>query len=104
RNLQGQGQGVRRVRAYVDRVRQRQVDPSAAFEVIKESPALALIDAHNGPGTVMTVKAMRMAVAKAQQSGIGMVLVRHSTHFGSASYSASQALPAGCIGVITQLS
>jgi LDH2 family malate/lactate/ureidoglycolate dehydrogenase len=99
RNLQGQGQGVRRVRAYVDRVRQRQVDPSAAFEVIKESPALALIDAHNGPGTVVAVKAMRMAVAKAQQSGIGMVLVRHSTHFGSASYSASQALPAGCIGV-----
>ena len=28
RNLQGQGQGVRRVRAYVDRVRQRHVDPA----------------------------------------------------------------------------
>ena len=99
RNLQGQGQGVRRVRAYVDRVRQRHVAPHAPFDVVKESPALALVDAHNGPGTVVAVKAMRMAIAKAKVCGMGMVLVRHSTHFGSASYSASQALAAGCIGV-----
>lgn len=99
RNLQGQGQGVRRVRAYIDRVRQRQVDPAAPFSVIKESPALALVDAHNAPGTVVAVKAMRLAVQKALVCGIGAVIVRHSTHFGSASYSASQALPAGCIGL-----
>lgn len=99
RNLQGQGQGVRRVRAYVERVRARHVDPHAPFAVVKESPALALIDAHNGPGTVVAVKAMRLAIAKAKVCGVGMVLVRHSTHFGSASYSASQALAAGCIGV-----
>ena len=99
RNLQGQGQGVRRVRVYVDRVRQRHVDPYAPFDVLKESPALALVDAHNGPGTVVAVKAMRLAIEKAHACGVGIVLVRHSTHFGSASYSASQALPAGCIGV-----
>jgi LDH2 family malate/lactate/ureidoglycolate dehydrogenase len=99
RNLQGQGQGVRRVRAYVERVRSREVDPRAPFEIVKESAALALVDAHNGPGTVMAVKAMRLAMAKAQQQGVGIVLVRHSTHFGSASYSASQVLGNGCIGV-----
>jgi LDH2 family malate/lactate/ureidoglycolate dehydrogenase len=99
RNLQGQGQGVRRVRAYVERVRLRHVNPNAPFDVVKESPALALVDAHNGPGTVMAVKAMRLAIAKAQKCGVGIVVVRHSTHFGSASYSASQALAAGCIGV-----
>jgi LDH2 family malate/lactate/ureidoglycolate dehydrogenase len=99
RNLQGQGQGVRRVRAYVERVRARHVDPAAPFEIVKESPALALVDAHNAPGTVVAVKAMRMAVQKAKVCGVGMALVRHSTHFGSASYSAAQALPHGCIGV-----
>ena len=99
RNLQGQGQGVRRVRAYVDRVRARHVDPTAPFDVVKESPALALIDAHNAAGTVVAVKAMRLAVQKAKACGVGIVLVRHSTHFGSASYSASQALADGCIGV-----
>ena len=90
---------MRRVRAYVERVQQRMVDPNAPFAIVKESPALALVDAHNGPGTVVAVKAMRMAIAKAKVCGVGMVLVRHSTHFGSASYSASQALAAGCIGV-----
>jgi LDH2 family malate/lactate/ureidoglycolate dehydrogenase len=99
RNLQGQGQGVRRVRAYVDRVQQRQVDPHAPFELIKESPALALVDAHNGPGTAVAVRAMRLAVQKAQECGVGVVMVRHSTHFGSASYSASQAMAEGCIGL-----
>ena len=99
RNLQGQGQGVRRVSAYVDRLANGYLDPTAPFEILKESPALALIDAHNAPGTVVAVKAMRLAVEKAKVCGMGMVLVRHSTHFGSASYSASQALEHGCIGV-----
>jgi len=99
RNLQGQGQGVRRVRAYVQRLADGQLDPQAPFDVVQESPALALVDGHNAPGTVVAVKAMRLAVEKAKTCGVGMVLVRHSTHFGSASYSASQALAHGCIGV-----
>ncbi len=99
RNLQGQGQGLRRVKAYVERVGQGLIDPDAPFEVVKESPALALVDAHNAPGTVVAVRAMRLAIAKAKQSGVGIVMVRHSTHFGSASYSAAEALAHGCIGV-----
>lgn len=99
RNLQGQGQGVRRVKAYVERLAQGFLDPTAPFEIVKASPALALVEAHNAPGTVVAVKAMRLAVEKAKVCGIGVVLVRHSTHFGSASYSASQALAQGCIGV-----
>ena len=71
----------------------------APFEIVKESPALALVDAHNGAGTVVAVKAMRLAIEKAKECGVGMIMVRHWTHFGSASFSASQALPAGCIGV-----
>lgn len=99
RNLQGQGQGVRRVRAYIERVAEGKVDPLAPFTIVKESPSLALVDAHNGPGTVVAVRAMRLAVQKAKQCGVGTVMVRHSTHFGSASYSACEALAHGCIGV-----
>ncbi|CAA9274046.1 MAG: Malate dehydrogenase, partial [uncultured Chloroflexia bacterium] len=99
RNLQGQGQGVRRVRAYVERVSQGLIDASASFEIVKQSPSLALVDAHNGPGTVVAVRAMRLAVEKAKTCGVGTVIVRHSTHFGSASYCASEALLHGCIGL-----
>ena len=36
----GQGQGVRRLRAYRDRLGAGQIDPNASFEVAKEGPAL----------------------------------------------------------------
>lgn len=55
------------------------MDPNAPFTVVKESPALALVGAHNGSGTVVAVKAMPMAIAKAKVCGVGMAVVRHST-------------------------
>ncbi|MDR3645848.1 MAG: Ldh family oxidoreductase, partial [Clostridia bacterium] len=42
---------------------------------------------------------MTMAIEKAKKYGMGMVAVRHSTHYGIAGYYASMAVKAGCIGV-----
>jgi len=95
----GHGQGVKRLRRYQHRIAQRLTDPAAPLEVVKESPALALLDAHNGLGTVAAAKAMRMAIGKARTCGIGTVIVRHSTHFGSSAVHACQAAEAGCIGL-----
>ena len=95
----GQGQGVRRLRVYRERIVAGQVDPHAPFEVVKESPALALVDAHNGLGTVAALRAMRLATAKAKVCGVGMVLVRNSTHYGSSAVHAAEAERAGCLGV-----
>ncbi len=95
----GQGQGVRRLRAYRDRIADGAIDPAARFEVVKESPALALVDAHNGLGSVTGLRAMRLAVAKAKQCGIGTVIVRGSTHYGSSAVHAHAAVDAGCIGI-----
>jgi LDH2 family malate/lactate/ureidoglycolate dehydrogenase len=95
----GQGQGVRRLRAYRDRIAGGVIDPSAAFEIVKESPALALVDAHNGLGSVTGIKAMRLAVAKAKACGVGQVIVRGGTHYGSSAVHAHEAVDAGCIGI-----
>lgn len=95
----GQGQGVRRLRAYQERVSKGWINPDAPFEVLKESPALALVDAHNGLGSVVGRKAMLLAVKKAKDCGIGTVIVRGSTHYGSSAVHARVALEAGCIGV-----
>ncbi|MEZ4831109.1 MAG: Ldh family oxidoreductase [Caldilineaceae bacterium] len=77
----------------------RYIDPQASFEIVKESPALALIDAHNARH-----RGRRQGHAPRHREGqglvgVGVTKVRHSTHFGSASYSASQAIKQGCIGV-----
>jgi len=95
----GQGQGVSRLRRYQERIGQGEVNPRAGWSVVKESPALALVDAHNGIGTVAASKAMRLAITKAKVCGIGTVIMRNSTHYGSSAVHACQALDHGCIGI-----
>ena len=95
----GHGQGVKRLRRYKDRIEAGQVAPRAPWTILKESPALALVDAHNGIGTVAAARAMRLAIEKAKVCGIGQVVVRGSTHYGSSAVHACQAADAGCIGI-----
>ena len=95
----GQGQGVSRLRRYHERIGNGEVNPRAGWSVVKESPALALVDAHNGIGTVAAAKAMRLAIAKAKVCGIGTVIMRNSTHYGSSAVHACQALEHDCIGI-----
>lgn len=95
----GHGQGVRRLRRYQERIRAGLVNVVTRMEVVKESPALALVDAHNGIGTVAAARAMQMAIAKAKVCGIGQVIVRNSTHYGSSAVHACAAEAAGCIGI-----
>jgi LDH2 family malate/lactate/ureidoglycolate dehydrogenase len=97
--LPGQGQGVRRLPVYHERIGKGYVKPGALFEIVKQSPALALVDAHNGLGSVVGQKAMALAVQEAKVSGVGVVIVRNSTHFGSSAVHARVALESDCIGV-----
>ena len=95
----GHGQGVKRLRRYRERIEGGEVDPDGQWEVVRESPALALVNAHNGIGTVAATRAMRLAVEKAKTCGIGQVIVRDSTHFGSSAVHATVAADSGCIGI-----
>ena len=95
----GQGQGVRRLVAYEERLRSGLIDASAPFEIVKESASLALVDAHDAPGSVTGVRAMRLAASKAEREGVGMVVVRHGTHYGSSAVHAHEALAHDCIGL-----
>jgi LDH2 family malate/lactate/ureidoglycolate dehydrogenase len=97
--LPGQGQGVRRLPVYRERISKGYIIPGAQFEIVKETPALALIDGHNGLGSPIAQRSMRVAIDKAKISGIGTVVVRNSTHFGSAAVPARIALEHDMIGI-----
>ena len=99
RCLPGQGQGVGRLTGYYDRISRGLYRPGTEMEVIKESPALALVDARMVMGSVVGQEAMGMAIDKAKACGIGMCVVFNSTHFGSSGYHARRALEADCIGI-----
>jgi len=84
---------------YIDRIKAGIQNPVTEFEVIKETPTTAVVDGHNGMGQVIGYKAMKMAIAKAKEYGMGMVAVRNSCHYGIAGYYATMATKEGCIGM-----
>jgi len=94
----GKGQGLEKLFRLTRQCENGGVVPGAPFEILRETPATALVDAHKGFGYVTGVRAMRLAVSKAQTVGTGSVLIRHSNHFGQAGYHAEVAVKAGMIG------
>ncbi len=92
--------GVNRFKPiYLDRIKAGIQNPVTNFEVVKETRTTAVVDGHDGMGQVIGVKSMNMAIEKAKEYGMGMVVARNSTHYGIAGYYATMASRAGCIGI-----
>ena len=75
-------------------------------QVMSATPAAAgrvkaLIDGRGGLGHANARRAMDLAIAKAKTSGIGVVAVRNSAHFGACGFYALMAVEAGLIGMVT---
>jgi L-2-hydroxycarboxylate dehydrogenase (NAD+) len=92
--------GIGRLKpVYYDRIKAGIQNPVTNFEIVREGPATAVVDGHDGMGHVIAKKAMAMAIEKARKIGLGMVTVRNSTHYGIAGYYALMAVDNGMIGV-----
>ena len=93
--------GMYRLAPYLRRMNAGGIDPKARPEILKESGATALVDAHKASGYVASRFAMEKAIELAKRLGIGAVGVRNSNHFGAAGAYALQASQAGMIGIVT---
>jgi LDH2 family malate/lactate/ureidoglycolate dehydrogenase len=92
--------GVNRFKPiYIDRIVAGIQEPVTKIEILKESPTTAVLDANDGMGMIASHKAMEMAIDKAKEFGMSMVVVRNSTHYGIAGYWATMATNAGMIGI-----
>ncbi len=91
--------GIGRLKMYYDRIKKGIQQPVTRFEVLREAPATALVDGHDGMGQVIAVKAMQMAINKAREYGMGSVAVRNSSHFGIDGYYPLMAIKAGMVGM-----
>lgn len=69
------------------------------IRIVSENASSALVDGDSGMGMVVGHRAMELAIQKAKDSGVAMVGVRNSRHFGMAAYYAMQALPHDMIGI-----
>jgi L-2-hydroxycarboxylate dehydrogenase (NAD+) len=84
---------------YVKWLREGSMTPTPNIHVVSESASTALVDGDAGMGMVIGHRAMELAIQKAKSSGVGMVGVRNSRHFGMSAYYAMQALPHDMIGI-----
>lgn len=92
--------GISRLKPiYYDRIRAGIQRPAAPIRTLRNRGATAVLDGGNGMGHVVAHKAMSLAIQKAKKHGLGMVAVRHSTHFGIAGYYPLMAVKAGMIGI-----
>ncbi|MFW9824322.1 MAG: Ldh family oxidoreductase [Candidatus Thorarchaeota archaeon] len=91
--------GIQRCKMYYDRIKAGIYEVNTKIDIIKEGPTTALLDGNCGMGHVIAYKAMKMAIKKAQEYGLGAVAVRNSTHFGIAGYYSLMAIKEGMIGL-----
>ncbi len=92
--------GLGRFPQYVKGLEVGNIKPKSEIIVEKESPATALINGNHGFGHVVTYRAMEMAIEKAKKTGIGMVGIHNSNHFGVAGYYSDMAIMEDFIGIV----
>ena len=84
---------------YVPGLRRGSIEPTPNVEILRESPVTAVVDGGGGMGHVVGHRAMSLAIDKARESGIGVVAVRGSRHYGMAGYYSWMAVAEDMIGL-----
>jgi LDH2 family malate/lactate/ureidoglycolate dehydrogenase len=92
--------GVTRLPIYIQRLQKGYVRPVCKMTLLKEKGATAFIEAHGSLGHVVSYRAMKMAIQKATEFGIGWVSVKDSGHFGTAGLFPMMALENDFIGYV----
>jgi LDH2 family malate/lactate/ureidoglycolate dehydrogenase len=90
--------GMQRLVRYHKGIEKGLIKVDAKPEIIYETPVSAVIDGHDGMGQLISVDAMKLAIEKAKTTGMAIVSVKNSNHFGIAGYYAKMACDEGLIG------
>lgn len=84
---------------YIDRIVKGTLLPKTNWEIIKETPTTAVMDAHDGMGMVASYHMMKKLIEKAKVCGMAGGAIRNSTHYGIAGYWTGMACKEGLIGI-----
>ena len=99
-NLRGvDSHGVTRVPRYVEWIEAGVVNPMPGIKVATETAASVLIDADRAAGPVAMTAAMEAATRKARDTGVGLALVRATTHTAALGYYTQSAAREGMAAV-----
>jgi L-2-hydroxycarboxylate dehydrogenase (NAD+) len=91
--------GLAHLKMYHGRIKAGLQQPVTNWKLERETLTTAVMDGGNGMGMVAAYHAMRIAIDKARQNGLGAVAVRNSTHYGIAGYYTRMAAKEGMVGL-----
>ena len=87
-----QSHGLSRLKMYCDRIKKNLINSKPKIKIKKISKSASLIDADNSIGFVSGDIGIKQAIKNAKSSGIGIVAVKNSGHYGLSSFYAEQAV------------
>ncbi|XP_050306108.1 uncharacterized oxidoreductase YjmC [Anthonomus grandis grandis] len=90
--------GMNRLEMYIRDIQHGTTEANVTPTTLNETVATAYLDGHNGLGAVVGKNAMDIAMKKAKEVGIGLVVAKGSNHYGIAGMYALQAIEQGLIG------
>ena len=94
--------GTRTVSGYCSGFETGSMNPQPNIRLVHETPTAVVLDGDGTLGYLPMTRATEGAIAKAKEVGLGMGLVRHIGHYGSAGHYARMCVEAGCVGFSVQ--
>ena len=94
------GHGLSRLKMYCDRIKKKVINPKPKIKTQKISESISLIDANNSIGFVAADIAIKQSIKNAKKTGIGLIAVRNSGHYGLSGYYAEQAVKKNLITML----
>lgn len=91
--------GLNRLEMYINDIQQDVCKCVGEPEVTNQSASCARVDGSNLLGPVVGNYAMKLAIKKAKETGVGMVTAARSNHYGIAGWYSLQAVDEGLIGM-----
>jgi len=92
--------GLSRLKMYCDRITKKLINPRAKIKIKKISQSISHVDGNNSIGFVAADVAIKTAISNAKKTGIGLVAVKNSGHYGLSGYYAEQAVRKGLMVMV----
>ena len=91
--------GIFRLPDYLKRIRGGGINRTPKIGIVRETASVAVVDGDNGMGHLAVEYAVRTAIRKASETGIGWAGTRNGNHAGAASVYAAIPLAQGMVGI-----
>ena len=95
-----QSHGLSRIRMYCERIKKKLINPQPKIKLKKISNSITHIDGDNSIGFVVADLGIKKVIENAKKTGIGIVGIKNSGHYGLSGYYAEQAVKKNLICMI----